>query len=273
MSEKKETEKKVEAKKIEPKSTFREYFESLVVTLVMAIFGMTFVVQAVTVPTGSMQNTILIDDYFLVNKFIFPPEKSWLPFLPQREIQRGDIVVFKYPGFRDGKNNHGDPPTYVTNYIKRVIGLPGETVEFKDDNVYINGQLLPEHRLVTPNPHKQNAPNPNVKEYEPQEPDDKWSVTYSEESLQEVKEGKSVVIPAMKYGVKGDKMVVPEGQYLMMGDNRDNSLDGRFFGFVPRELIIGRAMFIYWSCDKSENARPGGCLLNPRFDRFLKQIK
>src|SRR6187549_4125740 len=81
-----------------PKSTMREYFESFLVTLVMAIFGMTFIIQAVTVPTGSMQNTILIGDYLLVNKFIFNPGGNPLPFLPMREIKRGDIIVFKYPG-------------------------------------------------------------------------------------------------------------------------------------------------------------------------------
>src|SRR3954452_21918874 len=80
------------------KSTLREYFESFVVTLIMAIFGMTFILQAVTVPTGSMQNTIMIGDYLLVNKFIFTPGGHELPFLPQREIERGDIIVFKYPG-------------------------------------------------------------------------------------------------------------------------------------------------------------------------------
>src|SRR5690349_2608649 len=83
-----------------PKSIYREYFESLVVTLIMALFGMTFILQAVTVPTGSMQNTILVGDYLLVNKFIFSPGGGSLPFLPQREIQRGDIIVFKYPGNR-----------------------------------------------------------------------------------------------------------------------------------------------------------------------------
>src|SRR5580765_8403366 len=81
-----------------PKSTFREYFESFTVTLIMAIFGMTFIIQAVTVPTGSMQNTILIGDYLLVNKFIFNPGGDPLPFLPMRDIERGDIIVFKYPG-------------------------------------------------------------------------------------------------------------------------------------------------------------------------------
>ncbi|HLL74641.1 MAG TPA: signal peptidase I, partial [Pyrinomonadaceae bacterium] len=113
-----------------PRSVWREYFESLVVTAIMAFFGMTFVVQAVKVPTGSMQNTILIGDHLLVNKFIFAPGEAKLPFLPQREIRRGDIIVFKYPGnavesWRDDPN---DPTNkqYVTNYVKRVIGTPGD---------------------------------------------------------------------------------------------------------------------------------------------------
>src|SRR5437868_12965444 len=135
-----------------PKTTIREYFESFVVTLVMAIFGMTFILQAVTVPTGSMQNTILVGDYLLVNKFIFTPGGQSLPFLPQREIERGDIIVFKYPGNKvhpemDSRRN---PPIipYQLNYVKRVIGLPGETVEFRDNRVYINGQLVTEHGVV-----------------------------------------------------------------------------------------------------------------------------
>ena len=133
-----------------PKSTFREYFESLVVTLIMALFGMTFILQAVTVPTGSMQNTILVGDYLLVNKFIFSPGGGSLPFLPQREIQRGDIIVFKYPGNKVHPDNdrRRNPPIipYQINYVKRVIGLPCETVEFRNNQVFVNGQLLPEHR-------------------------------------------------------------------------------------------------------------------------------
>src|SRR5918998_29957 len=112
-----------------PKSVWREYFESAVVTVIMALFGMTFIVQAVKVPTGSMQNTITIGDHLLVNKFIFAPGTP-LPFLPQREIRRGDIVVFKYPG--NPKNPEGDKNPdnlpFKTNYVKRVIGLPGDHV-------------------------------------------------------------------------------------------------------------------------------------------------
>src|SRR5436305_12929890 len=112
-----------------PKSIWREYFESAVVTVIMALFGMTFIVQAVKVPTGSMENTITIGDHLLVNKFIFAPGES-LPFLPQRDIRRGDIIVFKYPG--NPKDPLGDQrpdnTPFKVNYVKRVIGLPGDHV-------------------------------------------------------------------------------------------------------------------------------------------------
>jgi signal peptidase I len=265
MSSSEKTKNEEKSSKIEPKSIFREYFESLVTTLVMALFGMTFIIQAVTVPTGSMQNTIMINDYFLVNKFIFAPKSDYLPFLPQRDIVRGDIVVFKYPGYRDGLK-HDDPPAYQTNYIKRVIGLPGETVEFKDNQVYINGVLLPEHRLVTPDPHSQTKSNKNVTDVEPQKPEDKWSVTYWERSMAMVKEGNSVVDKDMKYGVANGKMQVPENQYFVMGDNRNNSQDSRYWGFVPRELIIGQALFVYFSCEGGTSF--GSCITNPRFSRL-----
>src|SRR3954471_7428175 len=137
------------------RTIFREYFESLVVTAVMALFGMTFVVQAVKVPTGSMQNTILIGDHLLVNKFIFAPG-AVLPFLPQREIRRGDIIVFKYPGRYNSEQfltkSVGETVPFKTNYVKRVIGLPGDHVEVRGTDVYINGQLLPEHKVPALNP-------------------------------------------------------------------------------------------------------------------------
>jgi signal peptidase I len=258
--------KKVEAKKVEPKSIFREYFESLVTTLVMAIFGMTFVVQAVTVPTGSMQNTILIDDFFLVNKFIFPPENNPLPFLPQRKIERGDIIVFKYPGFGDGRAEQAPP--FVSNYIKRVIGLPGETVEFKANQVFINGILLPEHRLVAKNPSY--LAEISTTEVAPKQDNETYSVVYSERSMDAVKNN----IEDMNFGVKGKKMLVPENQYLVMGDNRNNSEDGRYWGFVPREFVIGRAMFTYFSCDRElAKGETLGCFRHPRLNRIGKFIQ
>ena len=141
MSEEKQAEVVKSKRVAPPKSTFREYFESFVVTLIMAIFGMTFVMQAVTVPTGSMQNTILIGDYLLVNKFIFAPGGKPLPFMPQREIERGDIIVFKYPGFpkdlgksKEDEQDAGIP--YQTNFVKRVIGLPGDKIEVRRQSCF-----------------------------------------------------------------------------------------------------------------------------------------
>src|SRR5919205_714355 len=144
-----------------PRSTAREYFESLVVTAIMALFGMTFIVQAVKVPTGSMQNTIQIGDHLLVNKFIFAPGPV-LPFLPQREIRRGDIIVFKYPGTYQGEerfrrhteenDRRPDNIPYKMNYVKRVIGLPGDVVEVRESKVSINGQPLEEHVVTVENP-------------------------------------------------------------------------------------------------------------------------
>src|SRR6476620_4684192 len=115
-----------------PKTVWREYFESAVVTVIMALFGMTFIVQAVKVPTGSMQNTITVGDHLLVNKFLFAPGPR-LPILPQREIRRGDISVFKYPGnpFNPERDRDEDNIPFKVNYVKRVIGLPGDTVEVK----------------------------------------------------------------------------------------------------------------------------------------------
>src|SRR5215218_5632380 len=131
-----------------PKSVLRDYFESAVVTVIMALFGMTFIVQAVKVPTGSMQNTITIGDHLLVNKFIFAPGET-LPFLPQREIRRGDIIVFKYPGnkYEPDRDQRPDNTPILTNYVKRVIGLPGDRIRIVGKNVVVNDEVIPEHRI------------------------------------------------------------------------------------------------------------------------------
>jgi signal peptidase I len=257
-----------------PKSIFREYFESFTVTLVMALFGMTFILQAVTVPTGSMQNTILIGDYLLVNKFIFTPGGQNMPFLPQREIQRGDVIVFKYPGNKlhpEADRAHGSSATaYQSNYVKRVIGLPGETVEFRNDHVYINGELLPEHRVIGEAKDDQSALD--IREFEERLPDQKWDVYYSNDSL---RKGDSLPLRRdFEFGVRGKTMVVPPNSFFCMGDSRDQSEDSRVWGFVPRELIIGRAMFVYWSCDRgASNGDMFGCVTHPRLSRIFKFVK
>lgn len=252
-----------------PKSVAREYFESFVVTLIMAIFGMTFVLQAVTVPTGSMQNTILIGDYLLVNKFIFAPGGEPLPFLPQREIERGDIIVFKYPGFPNNTlkvTDRGGTP-YQINFVKRVIGLPGDTVELRDNQVFINGAPLPEHRVIGDKKSENAALT--TKEFEPKEGTDKWDVYYSELALKGLADDSRY-----DFAASGKPYTVPENSYFVLGDSRNESLDSRFWGVVDRDLVVGRAMFVYWSCDReASNGGFFGCLTHPRLDRVGRMIR
>ena len=252
-----------------PKSIFREYFESAVVTVIMALFGMTFIVQAVKVPTGSMQNTITIGDHLLVNKFIFGPGDPF-PLLPQREVRRGDIVVFKYPGNPNDPEGDQRPDNlpFKTNYVKRVIGLPGDRVQVRNDRVLINGQELPEHRIAAID----HADDPNTRDVvesnkqldvlpsPPREPNEPYSVYYSTDRTLE----------------SGFDKVVPEDHYFVMGDNRNNSQDSRAWGFVPRELVVGRAMFVYWSYDESAPTSPNFLLdfiRNTRWNRTGTMVK
>ena len=186
------------------KSTVREYFESIVIAVILALFVRTWAVQAFKIPTGSMENNLLIGDHLLVNKFVFGPTRPAVEkkFLPVREPRRGDIVVFKYP----------DEPE--RDFIKRVIGLPGDTLELRNKKVYVNGQPLDE---------------PYVHFLEP-------ASTSQEVTSFDVRE---------RYG----PVRVPGDQYFVMGDNRDNSQDSRYWGFLPRSYIKGRALMIYWSYD------------------------
>jgi len=257
-----------------PKSTFREYFESFVVTLIMAIFGMTFILQAVTVPTGSMQNTILVGDYLLVNKFIFTPGGYELPFLPQREIQRGDIIVFKYPGNRVKPENDRSRNLvpYQINYVKRVIGLPGEKVEFRDNQVFINDKLLPEHRMLGDADDSVSALE--AAEFEERREGENYNVYYSKPRMDAIKEGRKLTYRDYEFAIPGKPQVVPPNSFFVMGDSRDNSEDSRYWGFVPRELIIGRAMFVYWSCDRgASDGSLFGCVTHPRLNRIGRFVK
>ncbi len=266
------------------KSVLREYFESAVVTLVMALFGMTFIVQAVKVPTGSMKNTIWIQDHLLVNKFIFGPDRWHIPLFPEREIRRGDIVVFKFP------------KTPETNFVKRVIGLPGDTVEYdsRSNTVYINGQPLPERRVyVEPQYNNDDASQLVPVRTDPDGQGAQWTVYYYQNEHDSV--ASTFNDDSTKYGtrqpfkvpVKGEPVpdeirsdpqlqriydVDNDGkydtdQYFCMGDNRDNSLDSRFWGTVPRSSIVGHAMFVYWSIDRNNDTGGGS---NPILDFFTK---
>lgn len=227
-----------------PKTWMREYFESAVVTVIMALFGMTFIVQAVKVPTGSMQNTIKIGDHLLVNKFIFAPGES-LPFLPQREIRRGDIIVFKYPGnpYNPAGDNRPDNRPILTNYVKRVIGLPGDRIRIEGQNVIVNDQVIPEHRVEALEGTEVNGTDkdPLTIVNEPErKPDERYSVYYGP--------GDQITVGDVFEG--REEVTVPANSYFVMGDNRSNSQDSRYWGYVPRDLVIGRAMFVYWSYDE-----------------------
>jgi signal peptidase I len=185
------------------KSTAREYFESICIAVILALFVRTFVVQAFKIPTGSMEKNLLIGDHLIVNKFVYAPTASAIErmLLPIDPIRRGDIVVFKFPK---------DPDR---DFVKRVIGLPGETVEMRRKKIYINGKPLDE---------------PYVRFLYPL-PDNALDAT-----------GGDLMV---NYG----PVVVPPDFYFMMGDNRDNSEDSRYWGFMPRSYVKGKAMFIYFS--------------------------
>jgi signal peptidase I len=228
------------------KSTLREYFESICVAVILALFVRTFVVQAFKIPTGSMENNLLIGDHLLVNKFVFAPTLSRIEdlLLPIDPIKRGDVIVFKYPE---------DPER---DFIKRVIGLPGESLELKEKKVYINGTPLDE---------------PYVHFIEPPG----MTSAFREITSFDVRE---------RYG----PVRIPADQYFVMGDNRDNSQDSRYWGFLPRDYVKGKALIIYWSFESEredyEAETAGDTVRNlvsvfthfftrTRWDRMLHQIR
>jgi signal peptidase I len=207
------------------KSSTRDTFESLVVTVILAVFGTTFVIQAFKIPTGSMENTLLIGDHLLVNKFAFAYHSGVLArFLPYRGVHRNDILVFKFPGSSEEQSEPGE------HFVKRVIGLPGDRVRIFHRQVYVNGQPLSE-------PYVHHARPEMLRSGDDFPPPDS-------EYLQGATALWSAEMPSC---VKEGEIVVPAGKYFVMGDNREQSWDSRFWGFVPRELISGRPLLIYWS--------------------------
>ena len=186
------------------KSIFREYAEALLVALVLALVLRTFIIQAFKIPSGSMLETLQIGDHLLVNKFLYG--LKW-PFSDNYAVQgidpeRGDIVVFKYPNNRD------------IDYIKRIIGIPGDVIEIRSKQLLRNGQPVRENYI------KHSQPN--------------------------------LILPVRdNFG----PVTVPQGQYFVMGDNRDDSQDSRFWGFVARPDLHGKAWRIYWSSEGIGNVR------------------
>jgi signal peptidase I len=212
------------------KSAVREYGEAFGIALILALIIRTFFIQAYKIPSGSMEPTLLIGDHILVNKLIYGlrvpdslfgitfPGVPWGQYLfPIESVHRGDVVVFVFP------------PDPTKDFIKRVIGLAGDTVQVKDGKVWLNGSPMDD-------PH-----------------------AHFEVSEQE----RSPISPRDNFG----PVTVPAGKLLMMGDNRDRSYDGRFWGFVDNNQVEGRAILIYWSWDSE-----GSGLLPIRWSRFGKLV-
>jgi signal peptidase I len=197
-----EATKSKELKPVKAKHIVREYAESILIAILLALVIRTFIVQAFKIPSGSMEDTLAIGDHILVNKFIYG---SKIPFtsdriLKIRDPRQGDVIVFEYPE---------DPSK---DFIKRVVGVPGDTVEVKDKHVFVNGKLYA-------NPHEvHKEPDTIPKEMNPRD--------------------------------FKDPVKVPAGSYFVMGDNRDRSYDSRFWGFVTMDKIKGLAFIKYWSWDK-----------------------
>jgi signal peptidase I len=194
------------------KSTAREWGEAVFIAVILALFVRTFLVQAFKIPSGSMMPTLLIGDYILVNKFIYGIK---IPFtrktlIPIRRPGREDVIVFIFPEDKS------------VDFIKRVIGLPGDTIEIKNRNIYINGILYNDRHGFY---------------------------------------GTSIGNSKYFYGPK----TVPDKHLFVMGDNRNNSRDSRFWGYVPMELVKGKAFIIYWSWPKRLSA--------PRWNRLLHLVR
>jgi signal peptidase I len=196
-----------------------EAFASLLQTIVVALFLLTFVLQPFLIPSESMEHTLLVGDFLLVNKQIFAPTGRFTGFarwlMPYRDIERGDIVVFHHPD-----------PHYL---VKRVVGIPGDRIRIEDGRVSVNGVVLDEpyaaFEPAAPNSFRDNFP---TRHYTDPNIDPVWW-----QQLQSL--------------THDGELIVPPGQYFMLGDNRNHSKDSRFWGFVPRRAIVARPLMIYFS--------------------------
>jgi signal peptidase I len=201
-----------------PKETTSEFIASIAIIGVTAMFIITFALQAFAIPSSSMENTLLIGDHLFVDRIRLAPATQWISkLIPYREPRHGDIFVFIAPA---------QAGLYL---VKRVIGIPGDRIHLEDGVVYRNGERLDEPYVIRKGDYsgyRDRFPAVPASDYEQVTPE--WRLT-------------------MPSHVQNGDLVVPPGSYFAMGDNRDVSLDSRFWGFVPRENVIGTPMFIYWS--------------------------
>lgn len=207
----------------EPDPGFLVSLQSLVGTVVIAVFVITFIVQAFQIPSESMENTLLIGDYLLVNKLRYGGSTVGDLLVPYQKIRRGDIVVFHYP------------VNPAQHFVKRVIGVPGDHVRLIDRQVWVNGLPMKEpyarYTSVSHDVYRDDFPQVD---YIVQGEEGRW-------------------FEELKKDVQHGELIVPTGQFFVMGDNRDESLDSRYWGFVPRKNIIGSPLIIYWSINSNES--------------------
>jgi len=215
--------------------------ESLMGTVVIAIFVITFIVQAFQIPSESMENTLLVGDYLLVNKLCYGGSGPGDHLMPYQKIARGDIIVFHYPV---------DPQQH---FVKRVIGLPGDRLRMMNKKVLINGRPLDEPyvRFLEPanNLYRDDFPRTDI-------PAPAMEGSWWQQMRKLVEDG---------------ELIVPQGHYFVMGDNRDDSQDSRYWGFVPQENIIGRPLLIYWSVRDWEAAPPPSTIAG-RFEHLAYAV-
>jgi signal peptidase I len=196
----------------------RDFVHEWSLNILILLFGTTTLVQAFIVPTGSMESTVLIGDHLLVDKLSYAPsDPITRHLLPYTEPKRGDVIVFRYP------------MDIRQNFVKRVIGVPGDHIRVVDKVVYVNGKALTE-------PYTQHI-DPRVEPYRDNFPSQPYGPVT--DRAQEM----------LANHVQSGELVVPPENYFAMGDNRENSLDSRYWGFVPRENIIGKPLVIFWSYD------------------------
>jgi signal peptidase I len=231
------SEKHRTATDIDRKETPFEAATSICSILVVGLFILTFLAQNYVIPSGSMENTLLVGDHLLVDRITLAPRASWMPLIRYREPRRGDIVVFKKPVYQPGiDTTDADGTPQYTTLVKRLIGVPGDHIHLRNGVVIVNG-------VAQPLGFAQSTTLNNFDEFKDDFPavppadvpgsTEAWAVNFSQ------------------YVRDGD-LVIPPGMYFMMGDNRHNSLDSRFWGFVPRANIIGRPLFNYWSFEAPE---------------------
>ncbi|MDE3103942.1 MAG: signal peptidase I [Acidobacteriota bacterium] len=210
----------------EEPETLLESLASISGVLIVALFVMTFVFQNFEIPSASMEKTLLIGDHVLVDRISLAPQTKWFPLTHYRDVHRGDVIVFLKP----------NPETPDLFLVKRAIGLPGDRIHLRAGVVYLNGVAQNEPYAGMPiyDSNPQHAYNPYRDDFPAvaPEPNDGLTASWSLDLPNHIQNG---------------DLVVPPGMVFAMGDNRTESLDGRYWGFVPRENIVGRPLFVYWS--------------------------